>query len=680
MVNKNILLSLALLFTLASLLFVTISTAGASSNYKPITNVYIGEADISHINITKIIPELSNVMTFLGAALIYSNISSETLFGALKNLSQTAALDPILEILIDSDNLTSTLDSVVSLSPLLVSGNISVTESEVSGIEQVLALSSNTSKTLSELTDLVTDLSSSNSTSSSALTSLVFELLEDSYNATAVTNALTDLLGMGLTNLMSLLPALEIIEGSNNASATFESLVTLMNSSISTSVETVLLSTLSTSSNITSTIVGMESLEPAYKDALEAVRILFESAKNQTQTLSYLEEIISSNLTTSSVAKEAMADLTTIYDNNKDKETLMSTISSLTSSLTTLASSLTSTTTSELKSLNELLNYSTNSSATVELLDELESVLDEDTSLAGYFPDLVTLLEASTNATGTMEALLDLIEFASTSEATSLLPLVELLSQITGIDSVTSEQLYTLTPNILEYLNIPFKFRLSIFTLCKINGENKITTCSKSHAVQNLDFRTIIYDALLDSDFEPYVEALGLTKYDLQLQGKLLKKEKYYVPAVRAVLAFNLISIVLGFFLMICFTMMIVRPAIKVYGLKGCCFVLVTGFYFIATALSPIIISAMIQIIKSGTAADKFNVVYTSGAASLGLTWTSFCLSLFTCSIVLYIWWTDRKSAGAVVVDKEMSGESSDSSLKASKQEIKIETEKASDN
>ncbi|RAZ70607.1 hypothetical protein DK853_44090, partial [Klebsiella oxytoca] len=59
------------------------------------------------------------------------------------------------------------------------------------------------------------------------------------------------------------------------------------------------------------------------------------------------------------------------------------------------------------------------------------------------------------------------------------------------------------------------------------------------------------YDALVTSDFQPYLNALNISANDLYLEGKLLHREHQYVPAVRSVLALNLLAIIFSFFTMI---------------------------------------------------------------------------------------------------------------------------------
>ena len=99
-------LSVCLLFMFTTLILVIVATAGSTANYKPLTNIYIGEADIKHINVSKVIPQIGPILTILGSALTAPNSSLDDIFGAMKNIADTPALTPLLTLLSHADNLS----------------------------------------------------------------------------------------------------------------------------------------------------------------------------------------------------------------------------------------------------------------------------------------------------------------------------------------------------------------------------------------------------------------------------------------------------------------------------------------------------------------------------------------------------------------------------------------------
>lgn len=103
-----------------TLILVIVATAGSTANYKPLTNIYIGEADIKHINVSKVIPQIGPILTILGSALTAPNSSLDDIFGAMKNIADTPALTPLLTLLSNADNTTVTIESLTELAPLAI--------------------------------------------------------------------------------------------------------------------------------------------------------------------------------------------------------------------------------------------------------------------------------------------------------------------------------------------------------------------------------------------------------------------------------------------------------------------------------------------------------------------------------------------------------------------------------
>lgn len=190
--KNNLILLLCSLFTFCTFIFVIIATAGSSSDYKPITNIYLGVADISKINVTKVVPQVGGILTILGSALTAPNSTLDDIFGALKQISETPALAPLLNLMSNAQNSTATVDSIISLSPLALTSTNSTNE-EMDEINSLLAGSKNVTETIAGFGTLMDSMLGSNSTSNSSsmadLQNTVFSLLADSTNATGTTEA-----------------------------------------------------------------------------------------------------------------------------------------------------------------------------------------------------------------------------------------------------------------------------------------------------------------------------------------------------------------------------------------------------------------------------------------------------------------------------------------------------------
>lgn len=205
----------------------------------------------------------------------------------------------------------------------------------------------------------------------------------------------------------------------------------------------------------------------------------------------------------------------------------------------------------------------------------------------------------------------------------------------------------------MDYLKVNTIYQLSIFTLCEANTTGAIQSCSSSHAVQNLDFRSIIWEDLITSDFQPYLNALNVTADKLQLEGKLLNREHEYVPAIKATLALSILSIVFAFFMLIALGYLMFTS--KVLSNKMWFGILFLSLcYVLFTCLSAVIVTAMVGIIKSGTYDDDYGVVYKSGSAYMGLMWTSFTLSILSFILIGLTFFKYRKPMPVEASDDEI--------------------------
>lgn len=649
MLNRRFLLSISILFTFTAFILVCIATAGSTKDYKPITNIYMGDASIKHVNVSKIIPELEPVLDVLGRALLADGANSTEIFQSLRELSYTSALAPFVNLLVNMKNITQSLSAVTALMPLALTASVGNTSIELNGINSLLTESKNSNDTRDSLKTLMGEVLNNTTPQMVSLEKTSFVLLDDSKNPANTTQSLIDLSSLQLTDMVPLAPAFQLLAAADNVTGTFLGLETLMGASIPNSLATTMFTIIqqSLSDNTTAEDIksifnklsSMTSSSETLQKSSAALEDLLIYAKNPNNTLNYLSDIVDANLTTSATAKSVMNTISKLYDNSKNQTLLLSELTTLTSAVGDKD------VVAELKTLESVLSASTNQSSAVSNLETLQNIVMNDTSNNKYIPYLFDLLDASKDPAVTFASLIEITKFVQTNMA-QFTPVLSLVGAALRTPSPTSKQIYDLTPSILEFLQIPTTFRLSIFSLCHIAENGTILDCSKPHAVQNLDFRAIIYSALINSEFKPYIETLDLSADDLYLEGKLLKKEHMYVPAVKAVLAFNILFIVSSFAIMLFFIFMAIKDnafSLSHWGWFGLLTCSLACSLF--SGLAATIVSTMITIIKSGTAHDKFNVDYTTGPAYCGLTWCAFSITFITSLIVGYMWLLHWKGA-----------------------------------
>lgn len=636
-----------LLVSVIAIIFVSVATAGSSANYKPITNVYVGQADISHINVTKVIPSVGPILTILGTALS-ANATLDQIFGSLKNIAGTPALTPLLTILSNAQNTTGTINALTSLAPLAITGTSNTTNDELDSINIMLANSTNVTATLLGLEGIVSSQASTNISSSlQNLENVVFQILMSSKDPLATTQSLVALNNLTLAEKAQLAPVFGLFTDSKDITSTFDSLLVIANSSLPVSLQTSVLqlinSTISNGndlSSLNSTLSRTASSLPGNtQDAVKALVKLFESTTDAKSTLSILSSIVSSNLTQSPSAKTALGALSIMVDNSNNNTILLNGVETLASSADAASA------TSQLVSLEQIFQGSENKTTTIDLLLKLQSDLAKDKTTIQYIPFLFDLMRDSFDPAKSFQSLLELTAWVKTNTEI-FLPLLTILGKATAIKPISELELKELTPSILEYLGVPVRYRLSIFTLCRVNLENKILNCTNSHAVQNLDFRSIIWDNLLISEFNPYLGALNITKDNLYLEGKLLKRQHEYVPAVRAALACNILTIITAFFMSLFAIYLFVRPTMTHYTW----FTLwsLAAWLALFNGIAATIIAAMVHIIKSGTHQDNYGVTFEQSSPYYGLMWTSFSVCFIFLCYCTFIWFKDRAAISSI--------------------------------
>ncbi|QLQ80853.1 hypothetical protein HG537_0E02080 [Torulaspora globosa] len=649
--SKRFGLALCCLFLFTTFILVIVAICGSTANYEPLNNIYIGSADIAHINVTKVIPQFGPILTIVGTALNSANSSLETFFPVLHRLVGTPAFGPLLTMLSNAEDTETTVSSLVELAPLALSSNGSAgVAQQLSQVDQLLRYSTNASETMQGLESLV-ETSMEDPTSNSS--AVVLELLQDSNDSLSSTDALLTLNNMSATEKAQLVPVFTLFQVSDNKTVTFDSLATLMSSPVSGDLAQTLFLALNQSSNLTQTLQQLGSIAPENsRSALNAVGALISSSSSPNTTLSSLRTLIQNNATSSPSAQEAFTSLATLVRNGENDTLVVDSVQSLATANSTSS-------TDQLVSLKQILESSNNATGTLQVMEDLQQGLAADNSTGQYISPLVSLLESSSDPHATFTSLIAFTAWAQANPAT-FLPVASILLSAHTNPTPTEEQLNALTPEILQYFHVNTKYQLSIFTLCERDLENNIQYCSASHAVQDLDFRSIIWSDLVDSDFTPYLTALNVTKDSLHLEGKLLHRQHEYVPAVEATLAFCLISIIFSFFLLVGLLYLIVTR--RVLGNKSWfAIIFVCLLYTLFTCLAAIIATAIIGIIKSGTSDDKYGVVFTSGQAFMGLLWTSFALSLICPVLLIMAWLSDRrerKKTEPLMVENQVSNTS----------------------
>ncbi|CAL9737914.1 hypothetical protein MOSE0_M11188 [Monosporozyma servazzii] len=633
-----------LIFTFTVFILIIVATAGSTSNYTPINNVYLGDANIAHINVSKVIPQMKPILTILGSALTAPNQSLDNIFGALKTVSTTPALTSLLLLLANAANTTTTIKSLTNLAPLALEGDPTESTKELVGMSGLVKNSNNGNQTLKGLGELIVPtIQNFNDTQLMTASGQTLQLLSNSDDPLNSTQGLKVLNNMTLSEKASLLPVFSLYQSTNNVTQLNQALLAIMQSADAVPPQQAanLLDTLSTmlasstNSNLTQTFEGISRIAPqAQQPAIRAIQALLESSSNVNSTLSTLSDMVEANITSSESAQLALPAMVSIISNSNNVTTDLNIIRSLALVRNTTATS------AQLLALEEILDTSTNQKQSVSIIDTLQHGLSPNSSTIKYIPSLFTLMNASANPESTFSSLVTLTSWAQENPST-FEPIVKILSDASSVEPISETKLKEMTPILLQYLKIAIYYRLSIFTLCKGDINNDIISCNAPHAVQDLDFRNIIYDALIESDFQPYMRGLNITANDLHLDGDLLNRQHEYVPAVKSVLAMNILTIitaatVLCLIIYILFTGW--RHMWVWYTTLVCCF-----FVGLFSGIGATINAVMIEIIKSGTHHDDYGVVYETGSPYAGLTWTSFVLACFTFLIVALSWWNARK-------------------------------------
>ncbi|GMM40077.1 Fat3 protein [Hanseniaspora uvarum] len=618
--TKNIFtLATVTILSITILIFSCINIAGTSGNH--LTGVYLGEADIRHINVSKILPSVSPVITVLAKALSAPNTNVSEIYTAMNALSASPALKAILQLLTESKDAATTIDALTTLAPLVVSNSSS---DSLTDVVSLINNSNNSSMIFNTLSSLSSD--SGNSSTLQAVDP-VMELIANSNNVTAT---LGDL--VLLSKAEALLPAAELESvlsliqlGGNNVTATLENLSVLSQASKSLNItnEATLFVALEASYNKTAVLEGLiaQSNDTAEITAYTGLYNLLSSSANSTTTIIDVATILLSstqqNTTQLTYSEESILAVASLLENSVNATLTMEILPVLVKDTSSNPASATE----AIDSLIGVLQSSKNSTLTLELLSELLG----SSSSTSAATALVELLGASTNANQTLSNLVTVATLAK-ANSTAIVPLLSILKSSSTSSNITDADIYqNVLPELFDNMKFATNFKLGVFSLCKYNSKGELYTCTKPHAVQSFIMKKILFDELVQSSFAPYVKALDLTIDDVIIKGELPKKQHLYVPGVKAILAFAILTIIAC----------VCVPALYITGL----FEKVLRFFFtpllIVNSLLVGIISAAIGgLVKHGLKHDKYNVTWKIGAAMYALAWVGFFLAIIAAFVV----------------------------------------------
>ncbi|CDO92133.1 unnamed protein product [Kluyveromyces dobzhanskii CBS 2104] len=641
----KLILALCALFTFTSFILVIVATAGSTSNYSPINKIYVGEIDISHIKVEKLLPQAGPVLAILAAAMKAPNASYPQIFDALKVISNSAALRPLMNVLSYSNNSDQTLEALQVLAPAALEGNSSST-AELTAVYNLLDDSTDTDDTIRGLSSLVI-ISAEAAKQNASVAQLiqkqqtqVMELLEGSDNVTATVTSLVSLDSMSTQEKQQLTPVFTLFNDSTSLNSTLSAVSTLMTANVTSEQVTQLFTALSESTDITETLQQLQqSSSGSQQRVIGALVTLLSASSNSTQDLMIVQNLYQNNITSSASAKEAFADLTTMIAASDDPSDVLTTVAGLANTSSTTA-------TASLTALEQVITAANNDTLVMATIAGLQTSLSNSTAeKQEQMTALFSLLQSSTNPTGSFEALNELTAIAQSSP-TVFTPILGLL-QAAGAsqEEVTEEVIDSIMPDILQYLGIAERFRLGIFSYCRVDSNSSVLSCSRTHAVQGLDMKEMLYTELENSDFRPYLQALNISKEDIVLVGKLPDREHEYKPAIRAVLALNLLTIICSFILLIAIVLLIVN---MLTGRITRWFPRVLAMAIALFSFLGAIIAVVVnQIIKSGTAADGYNVVHRGDTTYYGLVWTAFALAFITMILLWLVKNRKREDAAA---------------------------------
>ncbi|AET38727.1 Fat3p Ecym_3233 [Eremothecium cymbalariae DBVPG len=625
---------------LLAIVLTIVAMSGLTQDRAPVNKIYMGEADISAIKVAKVLPQADSILQFMGIAMTSGKVKDEQIFGALKGIAHTAALQPLLLLLADTGNLTGTLKALNELTPMASTGNPDDT-AELRGMYSMLQSSTNVTGTMNALSSLVKGtLAASPETNSNTAQARGYlqTLLLDSRSPVDTVGGMLALAKLTEEDKEKLVGTFGLLRNSNDLNATLADLKTLLDADISESLKNSTFSQLSQNiSNAQTIIQRLSEIDGEDADALNALGDLLSHSKDPSSDLEILQNV--GNVT--DTERTSLASLTTIISNANNSTLTIATVLTLSAQTTPQSAA-------QLVYLHQILANTNDQAGSLHTLNELQGA-STNQKKAELIPYLFELTDHSYNVLRTFGSLISLADFAAQNPE-PLVPVLAILGAAAGSETteMSVEAMQKLSPQILSYFDVPSRFRLGIFDLCtiRVNGTSKGCT-RQGGGVQGFDYRSILYRELLNSDLEPFVKALDIKADDLHLEGKLLEKEPMYRPSVSACLAFTLISLVVNFLLIV--SLLLPGKGLRIIPWsQGLLALLAVG----ALGLAASVVAIVTAIIKEGTAYDDYGVVYRTGSNYVGLAWGAVVVAIVNMLIIWFTLYRAGKREGIVNMEE----------------------------
>ncbi|AGO12442.1 AaceriAER090Wp [[Ashbya] aceris (nom. inval.)] len=625
---NNAALAVSLFLTMVTMVLWGVYMSGLTKTSGPMYNVYHGSAEIEHVNVTKILPISAPILQFLGGALLSKKLPEEKIFDSLKNMAQTEALAPMLQLL------TNTTDSVGTLRELAAAN--SVKEKPIPPLEGILDLmkeSRNSSAVVAGLSDVVKGGEMAKEANPNAkATDELFALTRIADKDTPkAAHALNVLAGIDMETRVKLGGIVSMLQYATNKTIFAESLDSFLNQNLSIDAAREVFkaynTTLGTKTKATEVAGKIDEVANGLPEESRAAARALGNLLGQVLSPSGALGIFNkdSELLASSVAKPAAGALKDIMQSTSNETGAAEYIKDRAGQSNPAAET-------QVRGLDLILQNSDNPKQTYLKIMPLASVSEEAQKA---LPGLMGLLSYSTDQVKSMSSVVDLLKFGE-KRPEILNPVLDVLyASVTVKELIPSQQIIDLTPTILSNFHVAARYRLGIFSLCRIylNGTQKF--CNNPHVVQNFDYRGILYDDLMNSDLAPYIKTLRVGPYDLYLEGKLLEKQPMYVPSIKAHLAFDIMGLISGLLLLLTLLATILGAfsltvhswvnRLLVIAFAGCCL------------LSATIIQIITAVVKWGAKIDNYGVVYHQGVAQVTLAWVAFVIAAI---VVLIVWGT----------------------------------------
>ncbi|AMD19957.1 HCL194Cp [Eremothecium sinecaudum] len=636
--SEKLVAPIAGFFTLVAIILVIIATAGLTTTREPMVNVYMGNADITGLQVTKVIRRIENVYHFVADVVQSGRLSESEVRDELGTIGGSSQLGSVLDILTNNTNYHGTLVALADLAAAVPDAN-EASASRLKDLHQLLDLATDKARFLKAMGSLLSNPAPATNETARAQ-ALLRGLLFDSTNPVDTLGNMATLSNYTMVQKADILAFVVLFTNSNNITATTYDLETLLNTNVSTAFVRNLTSRLPPSGDI---IGGLTQLAGTLQgQELTFVRTIADILRLSKDPMTDLS-MLNSTATDSNAIASAKANfppLAGVLKNSRNTTFAFESVQEL-SVISDDGSA------GRLFNLYEIVSTSREPTEALVIISSLqENPMDEAGKKS--LPALFALLSYATDPIETFNGLLSLNSLAGSSPDTfsTVVGLLNTALAYDGPQEFERQRQVEVLPAALRIFDVPANFRLGIFSLCGFRYDGDLKSCTPNHAVQDFDYGHILYDFLLESRLRQYLEAMSITEQEFFLEGRLLNHQNLYVPAVRGILAFNIIGIVLGLVIILSLILSLLFSGSRLALFARFLSILVTIAFFAAALIDIIVIS----IIKSGTAYDDYGVVYSTGSAFAGLVWSAFILTFLSAFL---LWTTHIKAKKAAAKDTQ---------------------------